>query len=478
MVVLYRRTKLILTLGPSLDDRDTLVDMVKQGANVFRINFSHGTYADHYKRVQLVKEVSTELGVVTGILADLQGPKIRIAQFEKSEVILYKGQDFFIETALDSKSPGTSSGVFSDYAALVSDVTVGSVILLRDGSIALEVISINGSRVNCRVLKGGLLRDNAGLNLQGGGISASAISQKDMDDARYSIELGVDFVALSFVKSDQDIRTIRSFYEQHDYPITIVSKIERIEALENLDAIVQVSDAVMVARGDLGVEVGYADLPSIQKNIIKTAKKYAKPVIVATQILESMCTSPVPTRAEVSDVANAILDGADTLMLSSESAIGDFPREALEVLNESSLSAEKYMINENKIEQVAFPDSSLDVSIAYSAIYLSQNVPISAIVALTESGETAFWMSRSYTNVPIIALTPDARSQRRLLLFKGVHPYTFDYFSKSSSELYSAVIDFVRDRFSVKVGSYILLTRGQQIGIPGKTNSLRLIEVL
>ena len=474
---MFRRSKIILTLGPSLDDVGVCRDVILGGANIFRVNFSHGTHQEHQIRVDRVRNIAREVGLPIGIMADLQGPKIRIGKLKGGSVELHPGQSFFIDTASDN-TLGTEKGVSTCYSELVNDVEIGTTILLRDGMLVAEVTAIEQTMIHTEVIVGGILRDHAGLNLKGGGISAAAITDKDIEDAKFSIQLGVDFVALSFVKSIDDIKFIRSFFESNHYPVTLISKIERREALDDIESIVDYSDAIMVARGDLGVEVGYAEVPALQKEMIRVARKYAKPAIVATQILESMCENKVPTRAEVSDIANAVLDGADALMLSAETAVGHNPKAVVEVLHATSLSVEKYMKGKKVVDELIFPKGCpLDVSVALAAIDLSQRVPLAAIVCLTESGKTAFWMSRSYTNMPIIALTPNERSQRRLLLYQGLSSYLFEASSEKSEDLYESIVSFIKEKLSIEVGSYILLTRGQQIGIPGKTNSIRLLEV-
>ena len=475
---MFRRSKIIATLGPSLDSFDACRDVIQAGANVFRLNFSHGTHEQHRRSMNMVEEVSKEVGVPVAFMADLQGPKIRVGSFENQMISLKQGQDFFIDT--DPKEYlGSLQGVWTNYSALLDDVKPGSHILLRDGMVILEVLSIEGTKVHTRVVQADDLRDHAGLNLKGGGISASAVTKKDIEDALFSLDLKVDYLALSFVRSADDVKQLRDLCAKHGgHHVGIVSKIERIETISCLEEIIGVSDAIMVARGDLAIEVGHAEVPAIQKEIVKLARKHAKPAIVATQILESMCHSHVPTRAEVSDIANAVLDGADALMLSAESAIGDNPKQVVDVMHETSLSVEKYMRGKKNFDE---PDMSggcqMDIAIAFASIYLSQRVPIKAIVALTEQGKTAFWMSRSYTDVPIVALTPNLATQKRLLLYQGLQPFYFDVNEHVGQDLYTEVIKFVKVNLQLDTGDVILLTRGSQIGLPGKTNSIRLLEV-
>ncbi len=472
-----RRAKILATLGPATDDPLVLTEMLREGADLVRINFSHGRTEDHARRVRLVREAADAAGRYVGILGDLSGPKIRIEGFASGLVTLVEGAAFALDTAL-GPCDGTADAVGVTYQALPGDVRPGDTLLLNDGLIALVVESVAGTRVNTRVALGGELSDSKGLNKQGGGLSAGALTDKDRRDIRTAAELGVDYLAVSFVRSAADVEEARRLLQAAGGHARIVSKIERSEAIAQLEEVVVASDAVMVARGDLGVEVGYAELTGLQKRIIRLARARNRPVITATQMMESMIQNPVPTRAEVSDVANAVMDGTDAVMLSAETAVGRYPVKVIREMAQVIVGAEKWQMTYRR-ERTRFEGdfSRTDEAIASAVMNTANHLDVKAIVALTESGSTPLWMSRIRSDIPIYAFTRHERTLRRVTLYRGVYPVSFEAVDAGPEALYPEIFAQLRQLGLVRDGDLIILTKGERSGVTGGTNTMKILEV-
>ncbi|MGE4349260.1 MAG: pyruvate kinase [Candidatus Berkiella sp.] len=469
-----RRTKIVATLGPATDSKSKITDLILAGANILRINLSHGTFEQQKEKILLAKECATELNKIVGILVDLQGPKIRIQALEERYLNLQENDSIVLDPTITY--PGSTDGVGVNHPELPKEVVVGDELLLDDGRITLSVKDIQGSRVICQVISGGKLLPFKGLNKKGGGLSLPSLTEKDKQDIRSITDLPIDFVALSFPKTADDIHYARSLLKEQNNPAHIVAKIERAEAIENIDAIIEASDAVMVARGDLGVEIGYAELPGIQKYIINRASLSDKAVITATQMMESMITNPIPTRAEVSDVANAILDGTDAVMLSAETASGEFPIKVVAILSEICKAAERQRFARAARNRVEGLCERSDESIAMAAMYVANHLKIKAIVALTESGSTPLLMSRIRSTIPIYAMSRHAETCRRMTLFKGVHPVYFDVTQFNTWDISKYALDKLIQMKILKEGDNVILTKGNIIGIGGNTNTLKILE--
>jgi pyruvate kinase len=475
--MLRRRTKIVATLGPATDAPGVLEEVIRRGADVLRVNFSHGEPGDHARRVRRAREAAENVGKHVALLGDLQGPKIRIERFAGGGTVLTEGSTFVLDPDLDPHD-GTARAVGMTYRELARDVGPGDELILGDGQIELAVVAVDGNKVVCRVLTGGEVGDHKGINRRGGGLSARALTVKDRDDVRLGAELDIDYLAVSFVRQAADIEEARSLLKAAGSDARICAKIERSEAIPRLDEIVQASDAVMVARGDLGIEVGYAELTGLQKHILQVARKYDRVTITATQMMESMIHSPVPTRAEVSDVANAVLDGSDAVMLSGESAVGKYPVRAIEAMAEVIEGAEKYQIARNRDgEQFDGKVSEFAQAIAHAVMYTANHIDVEAIVALTESGATPLWMSRIRSDIPIFAFTRSERTRRRVALYRGVYPIPFDITHTDPALLYRAIFRELIDRQFVRPGDEIILTLGELSGVSGGTNTMKLLDV-
>jgi pyruvate kinase len=475
---MLRRTKILTTLGPATDNPRVLAEMLRAGADVVRVNFSHGEAAAHAKRVQMVREVAEQVGKWVAVLGDLQGPKIRIERFAEGKILLNEGDAFALDVSLDPKA-GTSNAVGVAYKSLPKDVRAGDTLLLNDGQIVLDVTSVEGPRIATRVAVGGELSDNKGINKQGGGLSAGALTDKDRADIKLAADLRVDYLAVSFARDGGDMEEARSLLRKEGGHGFLVAKIERSEALVNLDRIIQASDAVMVARGDLGVEVGYAELTGLQKHIIAATRKRNRVAITATQMMESMIHNPVPTRAEVSDVANAVMDGTDAVMLSGESAVGKHPIKAVLAMSQVILGAEKYESSHTPVRHRSEGGvfEKTDEAIAMAVMYTANHLKVKAIVALTESGSTPLWMSRIRTDIPIYAFTRHEETRRRVMLYRGVYPVTFDITHTNAQLLYADIFKLMLERGMVDAGDRIILTKGELSGVSGKTNAMKILEV-
>jgi len=472
-----RRTKILTTLGPATDNPRVLADLIRAGADVVRVNFSHGNPEDHVRRVEMVREASKAVGKWVGVLGDLQGPKIRIERFADGKVVLTEGDPFTLDVSLDPHD-GTAQSVGVAYKELPKDVRGGDVLLLNDGQISLEVTGVDGPRIHTRVAVGGELSDNKGINRQGGGLSAAALTEKDREDVKLAARIGVDYLAVSFARAATDIHEARQLLRTAGGEGSLVAKIERSEALDNLSEIIDASDVVMVARGDLGVEMGYAELTGLQKHIIQETRRRDRVVITATQMMESMIHNPIPTRAEVSDVANAVMDGTDAVMLSGESAVGKYPVKAVTAMAQVIEGAEKYELAHTRVRhRIEGNFRRTDEAIAMAVMYAANHLDVKAIVALTESGSTPLWMSRIRADIPIFAFTRHELTRRRVTLYRGVYPIAFDITHTSPHLVYASIFKLLIEQKLVEVGDRVILTGGELSGVSGKTNSMTILEV-
>ncbi|MBI5330855.1 MAG: pyruvate kinase [Betaproteobacteria bacterium] len=471
---MIRRTKIVATLGPACADPKVLDQLLEAGVDVVRLNFSHGSPEEHQQRCDLVRSMAKTRARAVGVLVDLQGPKIRIGRFKDGKIKLAPGDQFILDATCEL---GDQTRVGLDYKELIRDVARGATLLLDDGRIEMWVEEVRGDEVHCKVVQGGVLSNNKGINRKGGGLSAAALTEKDIEDIKTAAMIKADYLAVSFPRSAADIQQAREILRGAGGKAWIVAKIERAEAITALDEIIEASDAIMVARGDLGVEVGDAAVPALQKRMIRMAREKNKLVITATQMMESMIESPIPTRAEVSDVANAVLDGTDAVMLSAETAAGKYPLEAVSAMNRVCLEAEKEY--DSMATSRVFDQGFLrvDEAIAMSAAFTSLHLNIKAIAAMTQSGSTALWMSRISTRVPIYALTPEVETRRKVTLFRGVYPVNFRPSSNERDQLLAEAEDELRRRGAVRNGDLILLTIGEPIGKPGGTNTLKIVRV-
>ncbi len=476
MITTLRRTKIVSTLGPALDDPEILKRAILAGVNIFRANFSHGTVETHEQRIEMVRKLAAECNRIVAILADMQGPKIRISRFKNKKVTLKEGATFILDPSLDEDS-GTEESVSLDYKDLPKDVHPGDTLLLDDGRLTFQVKKIADEKIYCEVIYGGELSNNKGINRLGGGLSAGAITDKDRADIKEAARLNVDFLAISFPRTASDIQEARALLKAAGSRAAIVAKIERTEAITNLAEIIEVSDAIMIARGDLGVELGDAELPAMQKLIIQKARAFNKPVITATQMLESMINSSIPTRAEVSDVANAVLDGTDAVMLSAETAVGKYPEKAIAAMDRVCLSAEKHLSRNTVKQRTDEFFQYVDEAIAAAAMFTANHLNIKAIIALTESGTTPLLMSRTRSSIPIYGLSRNHEALRRMTLYKGVYPILFDATNIDRRALNSSAVDLLHEHGILKEGDLVILTKGDLIGIHGRTNSLKIVTV-
>ncbi|HUA26347.1 MAG TPA: pyruvate kinase [Steroidobacteraceae bacterium] len=475
---MLRRTKIVATVGPATDDIAVLTDMMRAGLDVVRLNASHGTVEDRRRRLGMVRQAADKANKCIGVLLDLGGPKIRIESFRDRRVMLQEGRPFTLDTALDPKA-GTVDEVGCAYQDLPKDVSPGDTLLLGDGQIVLGVEKVSGTRIETCVRVGGELSDRKGLNRQGGGISAPAISDKDREDIRFAAVEQVDYLAVSFARDAADIEQARELVRQAGGDVRIVAKVERHEAVTNLSGIIDATDVVMVARGDLGVEMGYAELTGLQKTIIHQTRSRNRVVITATQMMESMIQNPVPTRAEVSDVANAVMDGTDAVMLSAETATGRYPVKAVEAMAEVIQGAEKYQLTHTRTRhRTEGQFKGTEEAIAMAVMYAANHLKVRAIVALTESGATPLWMSRIRSDIPIYAFTRHEPTRRRVTIYRGVYPVIFDVTRNASTEaLYGALFSRLLELDLVKRKDLVILTKGELSGVQGGTNSMQILQV-
>ncbi len=469
-----RRTKIVATLGPSSSNEEMLARLIKAGVNVVRLNFSHGTAEEHIERANIVRDIALKLNRPIGVLCDLQGPKIRIGKFVEGKVTLKTGDLFTLDA---NCAVGDQSQVGLDYKALPDEVEEGTILLLDDGRITMQVDRVQSSKIYCIVLAGGELSNNKGINKQGGGLSADALTEKDRADIKTAVALEADYVAVSFPREAADIELARQLVEEAGGTAGIVAKIERAEAIDAADEIIAASDAIMVARGDLGVEVGDAAVPGLQKRLITTARMHHKPVITATQMMESMIYNPIPTRAEVSDVANAVLDGTDAVMLSAETAAGKYPLETVQAVHRVAVAAEKEYSTrfDSRIKRSEFNKS--DESIAMATIYIAQRLEVKAIATLTQSGNTAHWLAQKDNMALIYALSPDRTARRKLTLYRSVFPFPINQDGKNRDEILREMEEILIKENVVEQGDRVILTFGEPIGHPGGTNTMKIITI-
>ncbi|MCX7945952.1 MAG: pyruvate kinase [Hydrogenophilus sp.] len=470
-----RHTKIVATLGPASDAPTLIERLIHAGVNLFRLNFSHGTSDDHRRRARNVRQAAAQLCRPVGLLGDLQGPKIRIGRFAAGSVDLKPGQTFSLDADL---TPGDQTRVGLDYPDLIADVDPGDTLLLDDGKIRLTVIEKTSRSLTTQVLIGGKLTDHKGINKLGGGLSAPALTEKDRNDIQLAAEIGVDYLAVSFVKHAEEMVEARHLLRAAGSAARLIAKIERVEAVQNLDEILYASDGVMVARGDLAVEVGDAAVPALQKRIIRRARELNRLTITATQMMESMIGSPIPTRAEVSDVANAVLDGTDAVMLSAETAAGNYPLEAVEAMARVCEKADASLLPTLDHDLLGRRFDRVDEAIAVSAVWSGWHLGVKAIVALTQSGATALWMSRITSNIPIYALTPDPHTFGHLTLFRQVTPAAFEACEHCDPKnLMNRITNLLLSHGWVSPGDKIAVTFGEPMGQPGGSNTLKIITV-
>lgn len=473
---MLRRTKIVATLGPATDSAGVLEQIIKQGVNVVRINFSHG--ADMAQtRIDAVRRCAEKLGQHVGIMADLQGPKIRIARFQKGKITLEKGGQFILDASLPATA-GNDISVGIDYKELPNDVSPEDTLLLDDGRVVLTVKKIEGTRIICRVKVGGELSNNKGINRLGGGLSATALTEKDKADILIAAQAQVDYVAVSFPRDANDMHTARDLLAAAGSQAGLIAKIERAEAVTHIDEIILASDGVMVARGDLAVEIGEVEVPGAQKHIIRRSRALDRPVITATQMMESMIHNAIPTRAEVSDVANAVLDHTDAVMLSAETAVGENPEKVVETMSRICIAAEKERSTQISRHRMELQFSRTDEAIAMAATYTANHLgSIKAIIALTESGSTPLMMSRIRTGIPIYGLSRHALTLGKMTLYRDVYPLYFDVTAVPHEMVNAESVAILKAKGFVQAGDLILLTKGDRSGLHGGTNTLKIIRV-
>ncbi|MFP4075898.1 MAG: pyruvate kinase [Halochromatium sp.] len=471
-----RRTKIVATFGPATDAPGVLEAMMDAGLNLARLNMSHDSHERHRQRAQRVREAALAKRHPLGLLVDLQGPKIRIGQFAEGAILLDPGAAF----AIDADCPldaGDRRRVGTTLPSMAEDLAAGDILLLDDGAIELRVEAVVGGRIDCRVLAGGPLSNNKGINKKGGGLSAPALTDKDKADIRFAAEVEADYLAVSFVCTGADVRLARQLFEEAGGKGGIVAKIERAEALNALEDILEAADAVMVARGDLGVEIGDAELPAVQKRLISMARERNSVVITATQMMQSMIENPIPTRAEVFDVANAVIDGTDAVMLSAETSVGRNPAKVVEAMSRICAEAEKERLVRRSGHRIDAVFGRVDEAIAMAAMYTANHLGVTAIAALTESGSTVKWMSRISSGIPIYAMTRQVSTRRKVTLFRGVYPVRFDVASTDIHEVNREVIEELLRHGTVQEGDLVIITKGDRCGVEGQTNIMKIMRV-
>lgn len=473
---MLRRTKIVATLGPACDPPEELEQVIVNGLDVARVNFSHGRPEEHASRVRKLRELAERHGRQVAVLADLQGPKIRIDRFKDGPVTLKDGDEFALDTNLAADA-GNQHQVGVSYKNLARDVTPGDVMLLDDGNLTMAVQKVDGGRIACRVINGGVLSDNKGLNRQGGGISAEALTEKDIEDIRFAVELEADFVAVSFVRDASEIERARELVQQAGGHCHIIAKIERAEAIDHVDEIIRASDGVMVARGDLGVEIGDAELVGMQKQIIRRSRGQNRVVITATQMMQSMVENPQPTRAEVMDVANAVLDGTDAVMLSGETAVGRHPAKVIEAVDRICRGAERQRVTMISNHRLDAEFETIEEAIAMASMYVANHFDVKVIVAMTESGMTAKLMSRISSGIPIVAMSRRPVTLRRVTLYRGVYPVHFDNTGLDIGKSEEKMVSELRRLELVAKDDNVAVTMGDVTGVAGGTNTMKIVKV-
>ncbi len=471
-----RRTKIVATLGPATDSDAAMEAIVRAGVDVVRLNFSHGDPDDHRQRLARLRAASERAGRCVGVLGDLQGPKIRIDRFQQGKVHLEEGASFALDAELD-RDAGDATQVGLTYKELPADVVPDDILLLDDGRIVLKVTGVSGSRIETTVEVGGELSNNKGINRQGGGLSAPAITDKDREDIRLAAELEVDYLAVSFPRSAQDLNLARSLLKEAGWEAGVCAKIERTEALEVIDEIIAASEVIMIARGDLGVEIGDAELPGVQKTLISRARALNRLVITATQMMETMIQNPIPTRAEVFDVANAVLDGTDAVMLSGETATGRYPARVVESMDRICEAAERQRAARQSDHRMDSVFGRVDEAIAMATMYTANHLDVAAIAAMTESGSTALWMSRISSGIPIYAMTQHISTSRRMTLYRGVYPVLLNPIPENHESLNREAVNLLKAEGVVQDGELVIITKGDLQGARGGTNAMKIVRV-
>jgi len=471
-----RRTKIIATLGPATDTPGMIKKLLHAGVDLFRLNYSHQTHEDYERRARHIREICAEESMEVGIIVDLQGPKIRLERFKSGKVLLAEGDVFTIDSSLEENA-GDQEHVGVTYKDLAGDVKKEDTLLVDDGRIVLKVTEVAGHEIRCKVTVGGEISNNKGINLRGGGLSTGAMTQKDKEDLAHGIKIGADYFAVSFVRSADDIREAKKIITDSGSNAGIIAKLERAEAIDNAEDIIEASDAIMIARGDLGVEIGDAALPPVQKRLIKLARKMDRAVITATQMMESMIENQIPLRAEVFDVANAVLDGTDAVMLSAETSIGLFPDKVVTAMARICEETEKQRetrVSDHRINQQF---NAIDEAIAMSTMYAANHIGARAIAALTETGSTCLWMSRISSGIPIFAFTRNQSTMRKVRLYRGVYPIQFDITHTDPLEANKEIIDDLLEQKKVVDGDVVIITKGDLVGSKGGTNNMKILKV-
>ncbi len=471
-----RRTKIVATLGPATESNEAIDSLIKAGVDVVRLNFSHGRVEDHIERAENIRRISQKNNRHLAILADLQGPKIRLEKFRDGSIELEPGSGFCLNTECPPDA-GNQDEVGVTYKKLPQDVRAGNTLMLDDGRIVLKVDEVDGSRIQCTVEVGGELSDNKGINLKGGGLTAPVLTDKDVADIETAAQIDADYVAVSFPRNAADINQARKLLEGAGSSAGLVAKIERAEALENLEEIIAASEAIMIARGDLGVEIGDAKLPAVQKQIIRIARNLNCVVITATQMMESMRENPIPTRAEVFDVANAVLDGTDAVMLSAETATGKYPSQTVLAMSDICLNAEQHVHAIKSRHRLDDTFSRVDEAIAMATMYTANHLNVRAIASLTESGSTALWMSRISSGIPIYALSRHESTNRKVNLYRGVFPVYFPTVHTNHAEANQEAVELMKTRGTIADGDLVIITKGDLMGTGGGTNAMKIVEV-
>lgn len=476
MRIAQRRTKIVATMGPATESESAIDGLIKAGVDVVRLNFSHGTADEHKARAEKIRRIGLQNDRHLAILVDLQGPKIRLRKFKQGCVDLAIGDSFCLDTEC-ADGEGDNNQVGVTYEKLPQDVEKDDILVLDDGRIVLKVDAVEGSRINCTVQVGGELSDNKGINLKGGGLTAEVLTEKDKADIRIAALIDADYVAVSFPRNAADIKQARMLLEAEGSKAGLVAKIERAEALQNMEEIISVSEALMIARGDLGVEIGDANLPAVQKEIIRKARSQNCVTITATQMMESMRENPIPTRAEVFDVANAVLDGTDAVMLSAETATGAYPSETVLAMSDICLNAEQQkgaIKSRHRLDDIF---EKVDEAIAMATMYTANHLEVRAIAALTESGSTSLWMSRISSAIPIYALSRHESTNRKVNLYRGVFPIYFPTIHTNHAEANQEAVELMRRRGAVEEGDLVIITKGDLMGTGGGTNAMKIVEV-
>ena len=476
MHAVKRRTKIVATMGPATESDAAIDSLIKAGVDVVRLNFSHGTVEEHQARAEKIRRIGLENNRHLAILADLQGPKIRLEKFKDGSVDLAIGDKFCLNTECVDGA-GDSSQVGVTYKKLPQDVTSGDTLVLDDGRIVLQVDAVDGPRINCRVQVGGELSDNKGINLKGGGLTAEVLTEKDKADLKTAALIDADYLAVSFPRNAADMNQARKLLEAEGSNAGLVAKIERAEALDNLEEIIAASEAIMIARGDLGVEIGDANLPAVQKEIIRKARELNCVTITATQMMESMRENPIPTRAEVFDVANAVLDGTDAVMLSAETATGAFPSETVKSMSDICINAEQQSRAIKSRHRLDDTFTHVDEAIAMAAMYTANHLNVRAIATLTESGSTSLWMSRISSGIPIFALSRHESTNRKVNLYRGVFPVFFATIHTNHAEANREAVELMKAHGTIEDGDLVIITKGDLMGTGGGTNAMKIVEV-